>query len=351
MDLFSLFRSSAAEILFSKRLIVGMYLILGLAILGQAGAATYQFFVAYLGNHRFDTDPAGFIVITLMLFLPFWLVGALILRACLQRARLALWVRKAFTIANYKTSLLPAEAGFLVDYAYTHRELIASLLDLHFKAVIALEIGEDKSVTITRLQVDILSLSPYEQFLVGALTSGSGFHTYYSLDDLRLIEIGETAQGILMEELVNKQMLRPERRPNHKLRVIFKFLYLIAGLVGVVSIVALVTDPQSVLETEPLYRMAVSELLVLTAALLLMVGVVSSGLRPRFTRDFKDPAYEGWTEAAGFMLYLRTVYKDRFAPQQISNQTLEEIRTFVPYAVAFGMVGSDTESVMIILHA
>src|SRR5262245_58700495 len=121
MNLFSLFRSSSIEILFSDRILVVLYAILALAVFGQMGGAYMQFLDAYFHLRQFDVPVEAFVVITLGLLLPFWGVGALMLRACLQRLRLALWIHQATKVATYTTPLSPAEAGFLVDYSYTHR--------------------------------------------------------------------------------------------------------------------------------------------------------------------------------------------------------------------------------------
>jgi hypothetical protein len=345
MNFFSLFRSSAAEIIFSKKIIVSLYGVFGLAIAAQVIASLHQFMHAYTHGRRFDTEPTQLIATTLVFFLPLWITGALILRACLQRMRLALWARRAFTFAEYTTELSPAEAGFLVDYEYNHKEFVATLVDLHYKGYLRLTINQDETIEITWLGNDPTSLSAYEQYLIGWVVAGETVQTYVTFNDPRLVMAAKQGHLKVIDQLTNRGLLQAERLPKVGVRNVFRAMYAVAGFVGIIFCYGLVFQYDQLMSVKPLYPMVASELWVLSLLLLATIAVVISGLWPHFSTNAKDPSYAAWTEAAGFMLYLRTVYTYRFALSTIAGQDANTVHRYAPYAVAFGIIGSDVTTV------
>ena len=307
------------------------------------GAAYFQFGHAFFNLHQFDTPASVFIFISLCLFLPFWGLGALMLRACLQRVRLAIWVHQAIKIATYNTPLTPAEAGFLVDYEYSYRELTATLLDLHFRHVIVLDIETaTTTIHITLPTRPNTGLSSYEQTLCAAIAD-SGQNQFVTFRDPRLIEITLPAHEMLINELTYKYMIQRRHLPSKVLRKFFRIVYFITGAVGLITTYAIIFQrAQTLAIGYPRYAVHFSELFVLIVVGLIVVGIITSGYWPRLVRDYKDPQYEAWMDAAGFMLYLRTVFIDRFSAQDIASQDQTTLRIYSAYAVAYGIIPSTT---------
>ena len=349
MNLFSVFRSSSAEVLFSKRLLVALYGLMAAAVLAHMASAYVQFLGAYYHLHQFDTPEAAFIFISVCLFLPFWVVGALMLRACIQRLRLELWVHKAIKVVAYNTPLRPAEAGFLVDYEYTHRELAATLVDLHFRHIIQLSIDSSIKIDVTQNNIYDATLSPYEQTLLSALR-GSAINSFAAFTDPRLIALTMPAHEVLITDLTARHMIHRERLPRPGTRRIFRILYFIAGFVGAVSAYALIFQRTQALAVGfPRYPVSFSELATLIITALVVIGIIASSYLPRFAQNYKEPQYEAWIDAAGFMLYLRTVFTDRFAPENITTQDKNTLHANVPYALAYGIIHDTSKHVAQIL--
>ena len=339
MNIFSLFRSSAADILLGRRPFTVIYAILGLAVMADMLSSAQQIWHAYATLHQFDTPAAAVNAITVCLFLPLWAVGALMLRACLQRLRLSIWVRHAITTAQYDTALQPAEAGFLADYIYSRRELAAALVELHMRGVVRLMLDPlSDSVTIVPLNADGVVLSAYEDSLLASLQNArqSQFHGFA---DLRLIEIAQPAHAILISDLASRHMLQPERLPSKAVRKIFKVIYWIAGIVGLLNAYNFTFHYNKVTSIGyPRYPLYASEVLVVLGIAVLAAAVIITGFWPRYVRDYKDPQYEAWIDAAGLLLYIRTVFETRFAANAIGEQDEATLRHYGPYAVAYGII-------------
>lgn len=338
MNLFSIFRSSSVEVLLSKRLLATLYGFMAIGVLAYMAAAYLQFLHSYYSLHQFDTTIGSFIFLSLCLLMPFWAVGALMLRAFIQRVRLEVWVHKAVKVVTYNTPLKPAEAGFLVDYEYTYRELTATLLDLHFRRIINIDI--DSSIKITILQNGALNanLSPYEQALLGAL-SNAVTHSFMSFTDPRLVALAQPAHEVLINDLTIRQMIQPEQLPRPATRKFFRVVYSVAGFVGVISIYFLIFQRALTFSINyPRYSVNISELVTLLIIACLIIGIIISSCWPRFAQSYRNPQYEAWIDAAGFMLYIRTVFIDRFSADNIATQDRSTLQMYTPYAVAYGII-------------
>jgi hypothetical protein len=346
MDLLALFKSSSLEVLFSKRIMVLVYLVLSLAILSEMVSSVWQFIAAYIYLHQFDVPTNAFIAVTICLLLPFWLVGALMLRACIQRLRLMLWVRQALAIAEYTTPFTPAEAGFLTDYEYNHRELAATLVDLHIRGVIVLQATSAEVFHIILPVSPPAGLSPYEQALIEGI-SGLRQRYFSSFNDSQLIEAALPAHMVLIDQLASKGMVQRERLPGRTSRIFFRVIYWVAGYVGLLTVQNLIEEPEKIFAINyPRFAVSISEPLVLALAVLVIIGVICSSYWPRLVKDYHDPRYAAWIDATGFMWYVRTVFKDRFSAQSIATQDLATLRMYVPYAIAFGVIPAKVSRIM-----
>jgi len=338
MHLYSLLKSSSLEVVLSKRFVTILYGIMGLAIMVSMAATYLQFVNAYFGLGEFDVTIEVFFAITLGFFLPFWITGALMLRAIIQRIRLAIWAKKAFRITYFDTKFTPASAGMLIDYEYNRKELYATLLELHYRGIIDLAFGND-GLQLTLLKHPRTAGSRYEEVLLQEIFGNDSFHRFSSLDSPRLIRSGEKAHHYLIDDLQSAGVLKTEKEPTRALRILFRFMYFVAGLTGLIYVAGLLFAYQEV--TSIVYpREAVdpSQLWLLGTILFLVVGTILSGFWPHFQSDVKNKHFLGWIEAAGFMWYLRTVFVHRFANDRLHTQDAKTIRKYYPYALAYGVV-------------
>lgn len=339
MYLFSLLKSSVIEILFSKRLVAFFYGIAGLFVMLHLFSSSRQFIDAYYTLGEFDVTLGAFFFITVGLFLPFHVTGALILRALIQRVRLAIWARNAFTFYTDRISLTPAEAGVIVDTEFNRKELVATLLDLHTRGVIELTIHDDNSITV--MPADTTQpLNLYEQQLMDNLFPVKRPAHFSSFGDHVLIRLAEGAHKVLIQQLQLRKMLQQEKGQWNKWRWIFRVIYSIAGLVGGLNLYAMLFEYENITRIEyPRYPVYPVELYLLIGLLVVVAAIIISGFWPKFSNDYlKNPQHLIWMEAAGFMLYQKTVYKDRLSIDNIETQDTDTIRRYAPYAVAFGII-------------
>lgn len=348
MDLFSIWRSSSIEILFSKRITSFLYAFIAIGILSHMIAACTEFLHAYLTIHEFDVSVGQFMFISFVLFLPFWVVGALVMRACLQRWRLALWTRRAIKLVAYDTKLSPAEAGFLVDFTYSHKELTATLLDLHFRGVIQLIIDSHGNIGINPGNTQ-LPISEYEQALLLELgkidTSNFG-----SFTDIPLINAGRKAHKVLVDGLISRHVIQKEHTPNITIRIFFRFLYVLAGFVGWIAFTALIGNTQEMFEVVyPRYSVEFIQVFILLTIAGVVVAILLSSLWPRLNNDHKSTGYSAWIDAAGMLMYIRAVFKDRFSEDNIEFQDKDTLRDYSAYAIAYGIIPASAATVARIL--
>lgn len=349
MNLFSIWRSSSAEILYSKRIVSILYGLVGLLILVNMGCVYVQFFHAYITLGEFDTTVSGFMIASIFLFLPLWLLGAVILRACLQRLRIAIWIRGAIKMVTYSTKMSPAEAGFLVDFSYSNRELVATLLDLHFRGVIQISIEFNGTVAITKLNANVPH-SPYEQALLGKLDE-LGFSTFQDFNDVRLIKAAQYAHELLIQDLTERKVIQPEYLPNRPIRIIFRIVCVVAGLVSWVLLSALIDTPDTVFSVSyPRYAVDVSQIIVLIAIGVIISLILISSAWPRLSKNYKSTEYATWIDATGLLMYVKAVFKHRFSEQNILSQDKGSLRDYAAYAVAYGVIPNSPSVIAKILE-
>lgn len=337
MNLFSIWRSSSLEILYSKRIIGVLYGLVGLLILVQMSLAYTQFFNAYITLGEFDVPVGQFVITSILFFLPLWIVGAVIVRACTQRLRIALWIRQAIKVVSYSTQLSPAEAGFLADFGYSKRELTATLLDLHFRGVIQLVVGEDNSVSIVQLYQDV-PISRYESVLLEKI-SELGSDTFQGFDDTRLVEAAQYAHEVLIDDLTAGGVIHKEHLPNQKVIVIFRALCVVAAWVAWVLVSALINKPDSVLTVmHPRYPVDPLQIVILIIIALIIIAILVSSFWSRLSKNYKSDGFATWIDAAGLLMYIRGVFKHRFSEESITTQDKGTLRDYAAYAIAYGVI-------------
>ncbi len=344
MNLRSLIKSSGLEIILSKRIAVVVYSVIGISILAHMVSSCLQFWNAYHHLGEFDVTPNEFLIIAILFFLPFWTTGALILRAVIQRMRLAIWARRSFRIVGYSTKLLPAEAGLLVDYEYNNKELVATLLDLHYKNYLTISINHGQ-VYLSRLEPVNPNTTSYETELMNHLFKGEQSRVFSSLSDPALLSCGAKAHLTLVSSMQSDGKLRPEKRDSPAVRNMFRIVYSIAGLIGIASICSLIFAYDEVSSVVyPRFPVHVLQLWLLGILVIFVSGVMLSGFWPRL-KDTSESDHMSWMEAVGFMGYLKMVFASRFESDMLQTQDPDTIKSYLPYAVAFGVVPIDEKTI------
>lgn len=349
MDLFSIWRSSSLEILYSKRIVTILYALAATMILAHMVLASSEFFGAYYTFHMFSVSTEAFIWISLLLFLPFWVTGAIIARACIQRLRLSVWIRRAVKLVGYETKFGPVEAGYLVDYEYSHRELTATLLDLHFRNIIKLVIDDEMNITISPADTT-QKISDYEYAYLVQLDKLAS-RQFQSFSDRHLIKVGKKAHKALVDGMIKDKIIQKEQLPRRSVRILFRFLYAIAGFVAAVYLQVFITRPQSIFEDNELtHPVSILQVLILAVIITFVIMIIASSLWPRLAKDYKTSGYVSWIDATGLLMYIRAVFKDRFADENITLQDASTLRQYSAYAVAYGVVPSTPEAIAKILR-
>jgi hypothetical protein len=338
MNLFSLWRSTSIEIMYSKRIVTLLYSLVGIIILITMGLVYAQFFNAYMTLRVFDVDAISFIVIGILLFFPLWFVGAVILRACIQRLRLSLWIRGAIKNVSYSTNLSPAEAGYLVDYTYSIRELVATLLDLHFKGVIKIAVEDTHKVVISHGTNTSELLSRYEQTVVnefGKLKNES----FDDFSDSKIVTIAMRAHTLLVDDLIHRKIINADRLPTLPMKILFRIICIIAGFISIILLSTLVSDSESIFTIGyPRYPIEFTQALTLIGIGAIIVAILISSLWPRFNTNYRSAQYAAWIDAAGFYMYVKGVYRYRLSEQNIHMQDTATIRNNTAHAIAYGVL-------------
>lgn len=339
MNLHSLYKSSMLEILMSKRTITALYAVAGAAIYTHMFMATYQFYEAYSTLGSFDVPRTDFYLALVLFFVPFWLTGSLILRAVFRRVRLAFWFKNSFSIVEYSSRILPAEAGFLVDYEFNHKEVYAMLVNLCVKGILEIvQDGEDVYIKSTGASTD--ELREYERLYLEKLFGGSEYvATSTILQGSNLVAAQEMHEQIVlyMEDggYIDKDIVL---KPWH--RVMFRTVYVIAGLVGLLYIYGTIVawdELNSILY--PRYDADVLQVVLTLAVVLTNIAVALSGLFISFNKkSVHDLHHEGWMAVSGYKQYLTTVFKTRFNRTMLHTQDFSSIQDHYAYAVVLGVV-------------
>lgn len=347
MNLKSLFRSSFLEIVLSRRIVMFLYALVGTLILFQAIHAWVQVVWSYVAFGEFDVPAWAFVLITIFLFLPYWLIGALIWRAVIRRMVLVRRAKKSYVNAKYTTTFTPAEMGVLVDGEYGISEAVATLLDMHFRGIIYLNVDES-TLSLDRMDIDTKQLSSYEIYLLNHLFGSAANVTFKGVNDIRLLTIFHDAHEVLLTEMTNSGYLEDESKSSHIGKVLFRIMVIIAALVEINFIYTITMDVNLLINIMyPRYPLELYQVALTLLVALVIIGVVISGLIIRISNKQRDAL----SEAAGFYAYLRGVFRDRLAIENIHLQDFNTIRNLMAYMIAFKLVPANERTLIEVRNA
>lgn len=340
MNFRSILSSSKLEIITSKRVMAFVYLALGSAILVWWIGALQQFFDAHLTYGQFDTTVTAFVLITLLLFCPLALTGALMLHAFILRERLLHWLKTRTVIADYTSGLSPAEAGTLVDFEYSLEETWATLLSLHFRNSITMR---------TTTHGIILSQGPekpfnnYERVLIDRLF---GYSTkeivIHDAQDKRISDAGYWAHGLLVSDLEYLGALQVRVNRNPLLRKAIVTMYYIAGFFGVLMVIGMLFGGESFWGINyPRYDTHPIQIITLLGITVVYLLIVFSAFLPKLTDNYKSTPEILNLQAAGYYEYLKNVYSHRLSSKNLHTQEVRTVSILVPYMIAYRIIRPD----------
>ncbi len=349
MNFRSILQSSKLEIIKSKRIVALGYLVIGLLILMWWIGGWAQVLHAYYTYGQFDTSVTNFILVTVLFFFPLLLVGALMLHSFILRFRLLRWLKHRTVIADYSSGLSPAEAGTLVDLEYTYHETWATLLNLHFRRVINLEIVHDNLI-ISTLRPD--TVSGYERTLLNELFGYRRGHTEIkSIRGKKIIDAGHRSHKVLVDELEYIGALKAPVRKSNSIRNFILTIYCIAGLTAVLQIAGMLTGGDEYWGiAQPRYDMHPVQFITMIVTTFFYLAVVLSVFWIRLTGTYKSKPEILHLEAAGYHEYLKRVYRQRFDIRSITTQNPREVMLLVPYIIAYRLVKLDEPYLQSILE-
>jgi hypothetical protein len=314
-----------------------VYALFAISIFAWWGHASYQLIHAYVTIGEFDVSVDAFWGITLYMFGPLLVVGALLARGTIQRIRMHLWFKKIVHVTEYKTNFSPAEAGYLADDGHNLSEAYATLLDLHFRGVITIERTPGGLVLIWH---GALGANAYESTLIRALFGQYRSVTVTKPDDYRLIVAAAEALPHLSFQLRGQLSGRHRQAILHPaLTRLIRFIYWVAGAVGLLNIYNHIFYHEEVSQIMyPRYDLEPSQLVLVGITWIVMLAIVATAFWPRFTSDRNSKPVQAWLQAFGFRRYIATVYKDRMSTSGFPHQRPQDIAYFAPYMLAFEII-------------
>lgn len=334
------------EILISKRIVMLIYAFAGTLILLHLISTCYQAVYFYATVGEIDVSVSEYLFTIGFFFVPFWLVGALVWRAVIQRVRLMKYIKKTYRYTDYQTDLSPAEAGILVDGEFGVNEAAATLLDLHFRSVIGLEV-DGRRLTLRLVTTDLSGLSVYESHIIQRLFAEEYSVSYGGLKDPRLISIFKDAHSVLIKDMARRGYIVSESEPSRNWKIVFRLMVAIAAIVSAMNLYMIFTDITQITGLmDPRYPLAMWQVVLVLIVGAAVMAVVFSGFWPKFSKK-----HDAFTDAVGFYDYMRSVYRYRLSAGSIRTQDEATVRDLAAYAVAFKIVGVGSESIGEILAA
>lgn len=284
----------------------------------------------YTNGGGFDVPAEDFYYSVTIVYLPFFIINGYLLRLLIERWRVYIRSKKMFYITEYDApkGFTPAHAGMLIDNDIRIEEVVATLYDLQRRGVLSIS---DADITLRTTSSQVTSA---EKCLIDVLFSrGASFHLNKTNTSLFLSASHEFRQQML-EDMRRNHMLP---MPNPRASLAQKLLggaFMIFSYVAIVLMAYLIFNPSYILDIQyPRYNMEVGQPILVVMIALLVCAIAFSGFATSlFGRDGRLT----WRLAAGYRLYINTVFKGKFeyGKDAVNSKEQNEI---LPYAIAFSI--------------
>jgi hypothetical protein len=329
-------------IVFSGRVRSALLCVLALWILLVLCSSAFRVISSYLAGAGFDANIHDVILIDTLIFLPYYLVAAVMLRSLAARLALFHKLRQQIVVPEYSPPevLSPAEAGLLVDNDFTFTEIAATLKDLELRGCITI-IDKGREMEIHPANDDTAS-SIERAFLKSLFLRNGFFSTAGAESGTTLLEAGKQMASTTRERLVLGGQLPRNRQLNGAIRTIFTWFACLAFLVQILLTIGVIMATHEIFNVGyPRYAMNVSEPVLELVIIMVVVAIVSSGFWQRSLAD--DKGLKNWRYVAGLKMFIEKVHKDRFFRDGKQMASDGDMRTFYPYAIALGVEKRFTE--------
>ncbi len=324
----------------------------GLYAIGFWIMTVLQFVQAYYQLGEFDIGVAGFLATLLLLFTPLLLFGTFVTAEYIRRWRLNVWMRKNLTYSEYDIEFPPAESGLLLDYKFGQSEVIATLLDLHFRHIVYMGI-EQGTLHLKLVSQHKKDLSIFEHELLNQLFRYEKARSFEGFSDVRLLQATRKAHKKLLQwKEESGLMLRLIPKLLEPFMPILMLLALAGFLVSIIAVFALFSDYETASTIQyPRYPVAPIQLIAVSIVSLCGLAVLLSSFWPRFSNHHKSQPVAAWVKTYGLRLYLKTVYTERFSTDNISHLSSQDIKKYAPYMIAFELAPNDLSYLKQVLQA
>lgn len=323
-------------IVFSGRVRSALLCALALWMLLFMATSAGEIFVSYLGGTGFDTTAQDVIMIGTALFLPYYVVAAVLLRSLAARLALFHKLRRQIVVPEYMPPevLSPAEAGWIANNDFTLNEIAATLKDLELRRCISIT---KQGVDLVVRPLNMAGASKLEQAFITSLIRENGeYSTAGASAAAQLLDAGHVLAGDVREQLVRQGVLPANRRRNAVTRAVTKVLLWVALLVQAVLTWGVLSRPYEIFHVGyPRYPMNFSEPLLEVLSIVLVFGIVISGFWQRSLNDAHG--LKNWRYVAGLRMFIEKVYKDRFYRDGKQIAAASDMHAFYPYALALGV--------------
>lgn len=320
---------SKFSLLFTKKSTIILYVFGALFSLCMLGVTSAQILISYANHEGFDVPATNFYY-ELILFVPFFITNGFLLRLLIERWRILQRSKRMTHIAEYDAveGFTPAHAGLLIDNDIRTEEVIATLYDLERRGILAIN---DTAIT---LLITEASVTAPEKELIDVLFSESSNFKLDRSSAMLFLSASDTFRKAMLLEMREHNMLpMPIFKTKHSQRLM-SLIFLIASYVSIVLFVFLIKSPLYILMVQyPRYPMNIGQPVVAILLILLVLVVACSGL---ISSTFTTKGRLNWRFAAGYRLYIETVFKGKFEYGARSFHD-KEMKTVLPYAIAFSL--------------
>jgi hypothetical protein len=319
---------SKFSLLFAKRSTIVFYAFGALFSLFVLGVGTAQILISYVNNEGFDVHAADYYW-TLILYIPFFIVNGILLRLLIERWRIWRRSKTMFHIAEYGASeeMTPAYAGLLIDNDIRIEEVVATIYDLDRRGIVTIS-----DTTINLLVTDAPVTVP-EKKLIDALFSRSGVVMLDSSSAKLFLSASDAFRKAMLSDMRDRKLLPMPMLKTRTSQIVMTVIFTAASYVSIVLTVFLIKSPLYILTVQyPRYPMSIGEPIVAILLVALVLIVASSGI---FSDTFTKNGHLNWRYAAGFRLYIETVFRGKF--EYSGQQLTKEQKNILPYAIAFSI--------------
>jgi len=266
----------------------------------------------------------------LLLYVPFFFTNGFLLRLLIERWRILRRGKKIIHVAEYEApeGFTPAHAGLLIDNDIRTEEVVATIYDLERRGILAIN-----DTTLTLLTTEAPVSMPEKQFINVLFSKNSNFRLDKSSAGL-FLSTSDTFRKAMLQEMRDQNMLPMPVFKTENSQRLMALVFAAASYVSIVLFAYLIKSPLYILTVQyPRHPMSIGEPIIAVLLILLVFAIAFSGI---VSNTFTTRGRLNWRFAAGYRLYIATVFKDKLNHKE-RNFHDKEMKTALPFAIAYGI--------------